>query len=100
MDGDRAVHSGQPARPERKDDRRIISGILNVLTSVCRWRDCPGEYGPRTRVYNRFDRWSRRGFRRAMLASLAKRDRKCRIRHDKRRYGRSGGRWASAPLQT
>jgi transposase len=27
--------------PERKGDRRIISGILHVLTSGCRWRDCP-----------------------------------------------------------
>jgi transposase len=25
--------------PERKDDRWIISGILHVLTSGCRWRD-------------------------------------------------------------
>jgi transposase len=27
--------------PERKDDRQIISGILHVLTSGRRWRDCP-----------------------------------------------------------
>ncbi len=58
--------------PEREDDRRIISGILHVLISGCRWRDCPSEYGPRTTVYNRFNRWSRRGFWRAMLADLAK----------------------------
>ncbi len=58
--------------PERKDDRRIISGILHVLTSGCRWRDCPTDYGPRTTVYNRFNRWSRRGFWRAMLTALAK----------------------------
>jgi transposase len=58
--------------PERKEDRRIISGILHVLTCGCRWRDCPSEYGPRTTVYNRFNRWSRRGFWRAMLADLAK----------------------------
>ena len=58
--------------PERKDDRRIISGILHVLTSGCRWRDCPAEFGPRTTVYNRFNRWSRRGFWRAMLSALAK----------------------------
>lgn len=58
--------------PERKEDRRIISGILHVLTSGCRWRDCPSEYGPRTTVYNRFNRWSRRGFWRAMLTALAK----------------------------
>jgi len=58
--------------PEREDDRRIISGILHILTSGCRWRDCPAAYGPRTTVYNRFNRWSRRGFWRAMLAALAK----------------------------
>src|SRR3978361_2082378 len=58
--------------PERKDDRRIISGILHVLTSGCRWRDCPAEYGARTTVYNRFNRWSRRGFWQAMLTALAK----------------------------
>jgi hypothetical protein len=34
----------QPGR-ERVDDRHIISGILHVLTSGCRWRDCPSEYG-------------------------------------------------------
>jgi transposase len=58
--------------PERKEDRQVISGILHVLTSGCRWRDCPSEYGPRTTVYNRFNRWSRRGFWKAMLAALAK----------------------------
>jgi len=58
--------------PERKDDRQIISGILHVLTSGCRWRDCPAAYGPRTTVYNRFNRWSRRGFWKAMLAARAK----------------------------
>src|SRR3954451_9758429 len=58
--------------PERKDDRQIISGILHVLTSGCRWRDCPVAYGPRTTVYKRFNRWSRRGFWKAMLAALAR----------------------------
>ena len=58
--------------PERKDDRQIISGILHVIIAGCRWCDCPAEYGPPTTVYNRFNRWSRRGFWRAMLAALAK----------------------------
>lgn len=58
--------------PERKDDRQVISGILHVLTSGCRWRDCPVAYGKRTTVYNRFNRWSRRGFWKAMLSALAK----------------------------
>ncbi len=58
--------------PERKDDRQIISGIVHVLTSGCRWCDYPAAYGPSTTVYNRFNRWSRRGFWTAMLAALAK----------------------------
>ena len=35
--------------PERQDDRRIISGILHVLTAGCRWCDCPAAYGVSTR---------------------------------------------------
>ena len=58
--------------PERNDDRQIISGILHVLTAGCRWGDCPAAYGPPTTVYNRFNRWSARGFWRAMLVALAK----------------------------
>jgi transposase len=45
----------------RQDDRRIISGIVHVLKSGCRWSDCPEAYGPHTTVYNRFSRWARRG---------------------------------------
>ena len=44
----------------RVDDRRVISGIVHVLKTGCRWKDCPPEYGPPTTVYNRFNRWSRR----------------------------------------
>jgi transposase len=55
----------------RVDDRRVISGIVHVLKTGARWRDCPEAYGPHTTVYNRYSRWSRRGFWRAMLAALA-----------------------------
>jgi transposase len=55
----------------RVDDRRTISGIIHVIKSGCRWRDCPAAYGPHTTVYNRFNRWSRRGFWRGMLIALA-----------------------------
>ncbi|WGR96047.1 IS5 family transposase [Bradyrhizobium sp. ISRA435] len=30
----------------RVDDRRVISGIIHVLKSGCRWRDCPAVFGP------------------------------------------------------
>jgi transposase len=45
----------------RVDDRRVVSGIVHMLRSGARWRDCPAEYGPYTTVYNRFNRWSRQG---------------------------------------
>lgn len=55
----------------RVDDRRVISGILHVLKSGCRWCDCPAAYGPSTTIYNRFNRWSRRGFWTKLLDVLA-----------------------------
>jgi hypothetical protein len=30
----------------RTDDRRVISGIVHVLKTGCRWQDCPSVYGP------------------------------------------------------
>jgi transposase len=54
----------------RVDDRRVISSILHVLKVGCRWCDCPAEYGPSTTVYNRFNRWSHRGFWLKLLDAL------------------------------
>jgi transposase len=54
----------------RVDDRRVISGIVHMLRSGARWRDCPGAYGPYTTVYNRFNRWSRQGIWFAMFEAL------------------------------
>jgi transposase len=58
--------------PERGDDRRIISGIIHMLQSGARWRDCPLEYGPYTTIYNRFNRWARRGRWITMFEALAR----------------------------
>ncbi len=55
----------------RVDDRRVISGILHVLKTGCRWCDCPPDYGPSTTIYNRFNRWSRRRFWTGLLDALA-----------------------------
>jgi transposase len=54
----------------RVDDRRVISGIVHMLRSGARWRDCPAEYGPYTTIYNRFNRWSRQGIWLAMFKAL------------------------------
>jgi len=54
----------------RVDDRRVLSGIIHVLQSGCRWRDCPPQYGPHTTLYNRWNRWSRRGIWRRLFETL------------------------------
>ena len=56
---------------ERVDDRRAISGIVQVLKSGCRWCDCPAAYGPPTTIYNRFVRWARRGIWGNLFRKLA-----------------------------
>jgi transposase len=54
----------------RVDDRRVISGIVHMLRSGARWRDCPPFYGPYTTIYNRFNRWSRQGLWFAIFEAL------------------------------
>ena len=51
-------HLPADVRGKAADDRRVISGIVHVLKSGCRWCDCPPEYGPPTTIYNRFVRWA------------------------------------------
>jgi transposase len=64
--------TNQPG-PERKDedDRRILSGIMHVQRSGCRWKDCPSEHGPHKTIYNRFARWSERGIWQNLMAAVA-----------------------------
>ena len=61
---------GRPGKP-RVDDRLVISGILHVLKVGCRWRDVPPAYGPATTVYNRYNRWSRRGLWQRLFEKVA-----------------------------
>lgn len=55
----------------RVDDRRVISGIINVLKSGRRWIDAPAVYGPRKTLYNRFVRWAAKGVWRDLFEALA-----------------------------
>ena len=74
---DRQFARLQPLLPQkvrgvpRGDDRRVISGILHVLQSGCRWRDAPPGYGPHKTLYNRFVRWARKGVWDGVFAQLA-----------------------------
>ena len=55
----------------RVDDRRVISGIVHVLLSGCRWKDAPGRYGPHKTLYNRFVRWRDKGVWERAFTALA-----------------------------
>jgi len=55
----------------RVDDRRVISGIIHVLKSGCRWIDAPPEYGPRKTLYNRHVRWAAKGVWSVVFHALA-----------------------------
>jgi transposase len=55
----------------RVDDRRVISGIIHVLVSGCRWKDAPPVYGPRKTLYNRFQRGAAKGVWSNMFHALA-----------------------------
>jgi len=57
--------------PKPRNNRRVLSGIIHVLKTGCRWQDCPPEYGPYTTVYNRFNRWSGRGIWQQIFETVA-----------------------------
>src|SRR4051794_30843445 len=56
---------------KRVDDRRVISGIVQVLRSGGRWIDAPSSYGLRKTLYNRFVRWAAKGVWAELFHALA-----------------------------
>ena len=64
-----AIPMNRPGVKPRRN-RAVISGIIHVLKTGCRWEDCPAEYAPHTTVYNRFNRWSKRGIWGEILSML------------------------------
>jgi transposase len=57
----------------RGDDRRVLNAIFFVLRTGTPWRDLPERYGPYTTVYNRFNRWAKRGVWLRIFEALAAR---------------------------
>jgi transposase len=55
----------------RVDDRRVLSGIVQVIRTGLSWRDAPAVYGPHKTLYNRFVRWSHLGVFNRIFAALA-----------------------------
>jgi transposase len=75
MSSGRGLKPLLPSKPRgvpRVDDRRVISGMVHVLQSGCRWRDAPRErYGPAKTLYNLHVRWSAKGVWRKVFETLA-----------------------------
>lgn len=55
----------------RENDRQILNGIFYILRTGAPWRDLPERYGPRTTVYNRYNRWGQRGVWQGVFEALA-----------------------------
>lgn len=55
----------------RVDHRRVISGIVHVVQSGCRWRHAPACCGPCKTLYNRFVRWAHKGVWERIFRTLA-----------------------------
>ena len=61
----------KPRGVARVDDRRVLNGIFYVLRTGSPWRDLPERYGPHTTVYNRFNRWAKKGVWLTVFEALA-----------------------------
>ena len=43
------------------DLRKVVNGLMYVLSTGCQWRAIPKDLGKRSTVYDYFDRWDRDG---------------------------------------
>jgi transposase len=70
-----AIEPHLPNKPRgvpRVDDRRVLNGIFWVLRSGAPWSEMPERYGPRTTVYNRFNRWRKAGVWDQLMDAIVK----------------------------
>jgi putative transposase len=57
--------------PKHGDDlRHVIDAMLYISHTGCQWRYLPEQFGPWTRVWSQFRRWSRNGMWTRVLATL------------------------------
>ncbi len=64
-------HVPPPAKTgrPRDEDRKIINGIIYVLTTGCRWDDMPKKYGDDSTANRRLNRWQQKGIWKKILKS-------------------------------
>ena len=62
--------SGKRGRKFGADIRAVVDGVLYIVHTGCQWRCLPSEFGPWTRVWSQFRRWSRNGVWSRLLAEV------------------------------
>ena len=70
---DTATAEGKKNGRPRLDDRKVLNGIFFILRTGSPWRDLPERYGPYTTVYNRFNRWAKKGVWLSIFEALSAR---------------------------
>ena len=70
----KSILTAEPKRGPRhgRDLRRVVNAMLYVTHTGCQWRYLPAEFGPWTRVWSQFRRWSDNGTFERLLAGLHK----------------------------
>ncbi len=56
--------------PRHSGLRTVVDGLLYIAHTGCQWRYLPGEYGPWTRLWSQFRRWTRNRTWERLLAAL------------------------------
>ena len=64
------VTSSKRGPKHGNDLRHIVDAMLYISHTGCQWRFLPHQFGPWTRVWSQFRRWSRNGTWARVLASL------------------------------
>ncbi|HLN78031.1 MAG TPA: transposase [Nocardioidaceae bacterium] len=52
---------GKRGRKHAGDLRTVVDAMLYIAQTGCQWRYLPSSFGPWTRVWSQFRRWSRHG---------------------------------------
>lgn len=67
---------GRPGTPGRnaKDNRRFLNAVLWIARTGAPWEDLPERFGLHDTVYQRFNRWSKKGRWQAIFEALQEPD--------------------------
>ncbi len=64
------VHSSKRGPKHGADLRRVVDAMLYISHTGCQWRYLPEEFGPWTRIWSQFRRWSSNGTWTRVLTAL------------------------------